>query len=563
MGGLVKIGRTERSAGDRVRELSSATGVATPFVLVYEREFTDCIVAEGIVHSILESRDKRISQSREFFDVSTSEAIDAVIKAHQLLSLSQQDSEDAPGDQESNFDLTFESEHDESRYRVRSRVLGDLEFRALLNLISEFADMEETFDDFLSELPVSDKCKYGAFRDIARYKKESESYWGEFTKAIRNCSGDLFSFQIKNVYQATKIIEGVLDNFESGTGKSGLAVIDLVRLTWDMEKKYGAVGCFTDLIVPLQSKAVDFTVFKVFELLRATHAASESCVRATLLLGVNDDFDNLANLNLELSEIYQKAQAAAIDYMEGVNECIRYIEQLIETNVLEIDLMLSSLDKLSVDRVHQIYGRYLNNCESDPQESDEAKKFIEEGDRYFSGNDETFIDYEKALRHYGFAINLGGLRAHRNIARIYSGEGSGTYPRSVAKAIEHYIKAARNGNLECYFDAAELFYESKQFADYERCYRMLFADTKHKQLPSIGRITYEYMVKAAKDRPTDLDNMRNVIRLSGFAMQFIKEAEHAASANPRNLEALEYSKELALMSLNRMRGELQRYRRFI
>jgi len=42
MDGLVKIGKTKRDPTERINELSSATGVPTPFILVYKEFFNDC-----------------------------------------------------------------------------------------------------------------------------------------------------------------------------------------------------------------------------------------------------------------------------------------------------------------------------------------------------------------------------------------------------------------------------------------------------------------------------------------------------------------------------------------
>jgi len=41
MPGLVKVGRTSRDPKDRAAELSGATGVATPFLVVYHEHFAD------------------------------------------------------------------------------------------------------------------------------------------------------------------------------------------------------------------------------------------------------------------------------------------------------------------------------------------------------------------------------------------------------------------------------------------------------------------------------------------------------------------------------------------
>jgi T5orf172 domain len=75
MEGLVKVGKTTRNPQDRVEELSSSTGVPTPFILVYQEYFEDCSKAELMIHQILESKNARISKNREFFKAQPYEVI--------------------------------------------------------------------------------------------------------------------------------------------------------------------------------------------------------------------------------------------------------------------------------------------------------------------------------------------------------------------------------------------------------------------------------------------------------------------------------------------------------
>jgi hypothetical protein len=78
MEGMVKIGKTTRDPENRVSELSSATGVPTPFILIYKEYFTDCTLAETMIHQLLEQRDRRVASNREFFSIASWEAINAV-----------------------------------------------------------------------------------------------------------------------------------------------------------------------------------------------------------------------------------------------------------------------------------------------------------------------------------------------------------------------------------------------------------------------------------------------------------------------------------------------------
>lgn len=79
--GCVKIGKTTRDSNQRAAELSSATGVPTPFVLAYETYVGDCTRAEEYVHALLDRGGHRRSANREFFNVTLPVAIDAVLSA--------------------------------------------------------------------------------------------------------------------------------------------------------------------------------------------------------------------------------------------------------------------------------------------------------------------------------------------------------------------------------------------------------------------------------------------------------------------------------------------------
>lgn len=85
MEGLVKIGRTARSPKKRARELSEATGVPTPFILVFDAFVEDCVRAERFVHNELELRGYRVSEGREFFQVAPTEAIHVMQEAGRLV----------------------------------------------------------------------------------------------------------------------------------------------------------------------------------------------------------------------------------------------------------------------------------------------------------------------------------------------------------------------------------------------------------------------------------------------------------------------------------------------
>jgi hypothetical protein len=88
MEGLVKIGCTARDSAARAKELSSATGVPTPFIVIYESYFRDCKAAEQYIHTLLETGGSRASSNREFFQTSPTKAINAVHTAERALNVS-------------------------------------------------------------------------------------------------------------------------------------------------------------------------------------------------------------------------------------------------------------------------------------------------------------------------------------------------------------------------------------------------------------------------------------------------------------------------------------------
>lgn len=81
MPGIVKIGLTRRDPRVRAHELSSPTGVPTPFKIEYVQHVNDCRQVERALHRNL--HDKRVDRGREFFEVSKKEAVKRVKRAVQ------------------------------------------------------------------------------------------------------------------------------------------------------------------------------------------------------------------------------------------------------------------------------------------------------------------------------------------------------------------------------------------------------------------------------------------------------------------------------------------------
>jgi hypothetical protein len=74
--GLLKIGYTRKEIGIRIKDLSKATGVPTPFKLEYVFRCYNGLQLESDIHKHL--KDFRPNNYREFFDVTLNQAIEAI-----------------------------------------------------------------------------------------------------------------------------------------------------------------------------------------------------------------------------------------------------------------------------------------------------------------------------------------------------------------------------------------------------------------------------------------------------------------------------------------------------
>jgi hypothetical protein len=77
---MVKIGKTMKDCESRAKELSSATGVPTPFIVAFEVYVNDCSSAEKHLHSLLEEKGYRVADNREFFIAPLKEVIACMIQ---------------------------------------------------------------------------------------------------------------------------------------------------------------------------------------------------------------------------------------------------------------------------------------------------------------------------------------------------------------------------------------------------------------------------------------------------------------------------------------------------
>jgi len=70
MPGIVKIGMTMDDPEERARELSSVTGVPTPFRVAISKRIVNPAMKETAVHDLLTALGFRVNDRREFFKCS-------------------------------------------------------------------------------------------------------------------------------------------------------------------------------------------------------------------------------------------------------------------------------------------------------------------------------------------------------------------------------------------------------------------------------------------------------------------------------------------------------------
>ena len=191
--GLVKIGKTTKSPEERARELSSATGVATPFKVVYKRMFDDCNTAEMLAHNILEEKGCRVNKSREFFSIDISDAIDVVLNIPDNLASSEKsngvleinDAEDynladvyyEKGREYSyGYNDTFQDKEMAMYYFTRSSQLGNIKaYLEIGKIYTEEEKYKEAIKVFHTGAQLGDCLCYGELGKL--YMNKTTSYY--------------------------------------------------------------------------------------------------------------------------------------------------------------------------------------------------------------------------------------------------------------------------------------------------------------------------------------------------------------------------------------------------
>jgi len=215
---LVKIGKTTRDPEERAKELSSATGVPTPFIVVYNSYFKNCTKAETFVHAYLENKGFRVSSKREFFEIPIKDAIDAVIKAKDHFGEFDNDNISQSLD-ENNY---YSNPWDELLEKAESYRYG----------INDIQDDNDAIKYYLKAIKLGYTQGYrdiaDIYRDAENPKKSFEFYKKGANNGISECYADIASYYI---YEE-KDFEKALQSYElymKHTDKENLYYFDIVQ----------------------------------------------------------------------------------------------------------------------------------------------------------------------------------------------------------------------------------------------------------------------------------------------------------------------------------------------
>ena len=199
MPNLVKIGKTTRNPEERAKELSSTTGVPTPFTVVYDGYFQSCTKAEQHIHLILEEKGFRVSTNREFFEIPIKDAIDAVMQTKDYFGTFEENNSDGDLIDDENvepwFDMLMVS--DQYRYGV-----GDY-----------IQDYHDAISYYLKAIRLGYSSGYSDIAEIYDYDLEdSQKAFDYYKKGVSNgctiCYAGIGSYYLhKDLTKAQKSYE--------------------------------------------------------------------------------------------------------------------------------------------------------------------------------------------------------------------------------------------------------------------------------------------------------------------------------------------------------------------
>lgn len=271
MKNLIKIGKSTRDPQDRAKELSSTTGVPTPFVVVYDSYFESCTQAEEFVHTFLESKGFRVSKNREFFEIPIKDAIDAVMTARDHFGefIPEDDSlnDDNPVDEEGVFsleneDVFLDNLDFEEKTKDPWEEMFEIAETHYYGFGNELQDYDEALNYYIQAIKlgsIESYCQVGIMyslgEGVRENKKKAFHYFKEGAK-----KGDIKCYaEMAELFGEQDNIENSLKSwkkyFELTTGEidflKGTAYIIFLRIN-NLKLKY------VDKLFPVKNKMIEF-----------------------------------------------------------------------------------------------------------------------------------------------------------------------------------------------------------------------------------------------------------------------------------------------------------------
>lgn len=194
MENMVKIGKTEREPNERAKELSSTTGVPTPFVVVYDCYFESCSEAETFVHTYLENKGFRVSSNREFFEIPIKDAIDSIMKAKEHFGEFKEITQNKDFDEKEIFTSDLEDDFlDSLDFQEKAKEpweeVFDIAETYYYGLDDEIVDYEEAMNYYLKAIKLGSVLAYSRIgymyssgEGVNENKKKALQYFKEGAK---------------------------------------------------------------------------------------------------------------------------------------------------------------------------------------------------------------------------------------------------------------------------------------------------------------------------------------------------------------------------------------------
>lgn len=219
--GMVKIGKTTRDPEERAKELSSATGVPTPFIVAYSVMVSDCDAAEKFTHELLTLQGARLTKNREFFEISLPDAIKILTECEKIYCELESDNINQYEEEADPVDKYFEYQYGSS-YRLYSHIL------------KEARNYRRGEEGFFEDHIEAEKLYKKAIRlgSIAATHELALLYFS---------STELYNLK-KSLELAKQTLEMVTDFRSKGTGLASLydievSVLDLLAKIYFFENK--------------------------------------------------------------------------------------------------------------------------------------------------------------------------------------------------------------------------------------------------------------------------------------------------------------------------------------